>query len=459
MMRRLGALALVGVLSFFSGGWLLHRSEPAAEGNLYQQARVLETVLSVIHEHSLDSPDQTELFQNTARTLVAQLKDPFAELLVGDGYRQFNRQMSGTGELPTPPVGTVDATGGRPVRIPATSPGLMLNPTVGYVALHSLSEGSADELSAEVWNLRKQGMRSLVLDLRNNPGGLIKQGVEVAGLFLDRGDTVVTTRGRTPGHSKVYVAAAGQRWPSLSLVLLVNDGTASSAELIAGALQDHDRAAVVGLPTFGKGVLQTTYPLSSDMAIKLTTARWFTPSGRSVNRPRTHSDSLVAEARLAALGNGVRFHTDDGRVLPEGQGILPDVVVHRDGYTPAERAFIDSLGSSYAAFKSALAQCALNAKADGNVVSESFQVTPHMRSRVQAALAASGVHLPPSLYAEAAPYIDRQLTYEIARTVFSEAAATRRRLLDDHQMQTALSLVARADNQKQLIQVAQAGTD
>ena len=189
MKQRLGTLALVAVLSFVSGGWLLHR-EPTEREALYEQARVLETVLSVIHDHSLDAPDQQELFENTARTLVSQLKDPYAELLVGEGYRQFSRQMSGTGELDTP----ASRAAKHGVRVPATSPGVMLTPTTGYVALHSLSEGSSDELQTTVWDLRKRGMRTLVLDLRNNPGGLIKQGVQVAELFLPEGSLIVLTQ-------------------------------------------------------------------------------------------------------------------------------------------------------------------------------------------------------------------------------------------------------------------------
>ena len=290
MKQRLSALAMVGTVSFLCGGWLLNR-EPSGEANLQHQSRVLETVLSVIYDHSLDSPNRTELFQNTARTLVSQLKDPYAELLVGDGYRQFNRQMSGTGASVLPQGD--HSTGGDATRIPAISPGVLVTPTVGYVALHTLSEGAAQELATAVWSLRKQGMRTLVLDLRNNPGGLIKQGVQVADLFLNEGDTIATTRGRKSTHTKAYVAGTTERWPGLMLVLLVNDGTASSAELIAGALQDHDRVVIVGQPTFGKGVLQTTYPLGGEMAIKLTTARWFTPSGRSINRPRTRTDSAV----------------------------------------------------------------------------------------------------------------------------------------------------------------------
>ena len=132
-------------------------------------------------------------------------------------------------------------------------------------------------------------MKALVLDLRSNPGGLIREGVKVAGLFLHPGDTVALSRGRTGKAVRAYVAEESADWEDLRLVLLVNRGTASSAEVIAGALQDHDRAAIVGTPTYGKGVLQTTYPLGEEVALKLTTAKWFTPSGRWVQRPPTAS--------------------------------------------------------------------------------------------------------------------------------------------------------------------------
>jgi len=451
-MRRLATLGLVAVLSFLTGGWLLHR-EPTEEERLYEQARVLGTVLSVIHDHSLESADQNELFQSTARNLVAQLKDPYAELLVGDGYREFSRQMSGTGDLTAP------APSKRPVRIPATSPGVMLSGATGYVALHSLSDGSADELETAVWGLRKRGMRTLVLDLRNDPGGLIKQGVQVAELFLSKGDTIVITRGRTAEHSRVYVTSTAEKWPGLGLVVLVNDGTASSAELVAGALQDHDRAAVVGLPTYGKGVLQTTYPLGSDMAIKLTTARWFTPSGRSVNRPRTHTDSVVADARQSALARGVRYRSDAGRLLADSKGIQPDRMVRRDGYTPDERAFLDSLGSSYAAFRGALADCAAAIKIQGEITSEDFVVTPAMRERVRAELEGRRLHISDQAFASAGSYIDRQLGYDIAREVFGDGAATRRRLLDDRQMRAALELIDHSASEGELIRLAEAGND
>jgi carboxyl-terminal processing protease len=452
MKHRLGALAMVAMGSFLCGGWLLNR-EPAGEANVQHQSRVLETVLSVIYDHSLDSPNRTELFENTARSLVSQLRDPYAELLVGDGYRQFNRQMSGTGAtvLPT----TDRTTGGDATRIPAASTGVMLAPAVGYVALHTLSEGAAQELATEVWNLRKQGMRALVLDLRNNPGGLIKQGVQVAELFLNHGDTIATTRGRKSSHTKAYVAGSAERWPGLMVALLVNDGTASSAELIAGALQDHDRVVIVGQPTFGKGVLQTTYPLGGEMAIKLTTARWYTPAGRSINRPRTKSDSVLANRRRAAEATGGRFISDAGRRMPEGHGIVPDFVVRREGYSSRERMFLDSLGSSYPAFRAALSDVALTTRGNGEVAGEDFAVTAEMRARVYGALVERGVQMSPEVFAAASRYVDRQLGAEIARELFGEGGATRRRLLADRQTQATLDLLTRSSSQADLLRLAE----
>jgi carboxyl-terminal processing protease len=195
------------------------------------------------------------------------------------------------------------------------------------------------------------------------------------------------------------------------------------------------------------------------MAIKLTTARWFTPSGRSVNRARTHSDSVLADARLLATMRGVRFRTDRGRPLPEGKGIQPDLIVRRDAYTAGERAFLDSLGSNYAAFRGALADCAVAVKTQAELSSEDFAVTPAMRERVRAELVARDVRVAPAVFDSAATYIDRQLGYEVAREVFGDAAASRRRLLDDRQMQAALDLLARSSTEDELIRLALATTN
>src|SRR5216117_2763742 len=170
------------------------------------------------------------------------------------------------------------------IHIRSVQVSMMLDDRVGYVLLTPVSETSAQELTDAVNGLVQKGMKSLVLDLRGNPGGLLDQGVALSELFLDPGQEVVETRGRAPTTSKTYRDAKPQPWPNLPVVVLTNGGTASAAEIITGALQDHDRAVVVGTPTFGKGLVQSLWQLTPETALKLTTARWFTPSGRTIQR-------------------------------------------------------------------------------------------------------------------------------------------------------------------------------
>ncbi len=140
---------------------------------------------------------------------------------------------------------------------------MMLDDRVGYIALSPVSETSAAELTEGINGLLQKGMKSLILDLRGNPGGLLDQGIAATDLFLDPGQEVVATRGRAPNTTRTYRDAKPQPWPKLPIVVLVNGGTASAAEIITGALQDHDRALVVGTPTFGKGLVQSLWQLGA----------------------------------------------------------------------------------------------------------------------------------------------------------------------------------------------------
>src|SRR5204863_2207192 len=187
------------------------------------------------------------------------------------------------------------------------------------------------ELTEAVTGLLQKGMKSLVLDLRGNPGGLLDQGVAVSELFLDPGEEVVATRGRAPNSTRTYRDAKPQPWPNLPVVVLANGGHASAAEIITGALQDHDRAVVVGTPTFGKGLVQSLWQLTPETALKLTTARWFTPSGRTIQRKSKNDEDQFAQAEAAELGHdstkvasSLVFHTDHGRGVLGGGGIRPD---------------------------------------------------------------------------------------------------------------------------------------
>ena len=173
----------------------------------------------------------------------------------------------------------------------------------GYVRLASFNEKATEETKAAIDKLRTDhpGMKGLVFDLRKNPGGLLDQAVGVADLFLNGGE-VVSQRGRDPRSIERYNAKPGVKLDNLPVVVLIDSGTASAAEIVAGALQDRHRAELVGLTSFGKGSVQTVIPLRGglDGAVKVTTARYYTPSGRSIQRTGIEPDLEVAETREEA---------------------------------------------------------------------------------------------------------------------------------------------------------------
>jgi len=505
---RWGGLIAVLVLSIISGGWLLRR-KAAPDGSVYQQARLFENVVASIHTHYIDSIGEGDLYQTAAKALVGSLRDPYAELLSRESYRQYQRQMSGTevdvgsrdtrrGDSravfgPGDEILSIDGkstlgwsarrveealSGGsgtfvtvvvRPhgsnkpvvrrltrtmVHVPAASPGILLGGGVGYVELRRISEGAATELRQAVDRLVADGMTALVLDLRGDPGGLINEGVRVASLFLEPGDTVAFSKGRSRSHSKVYLAGAAGGWKGLRLALLVNHGTASSAELIAGALQDHDRALVLGTPSFGKGVLQTTYPLGEEIAIKLTTARWYTPSGRTVQRPRADGEGAHGNRTPAQIPQV--FRSASGRPIPDASGILPDLTVRGFPRSDAERTLLSVLGEDLGLFRSTLSDYAQYVQKTNPPQAPSFKVTQEMRDELFERLLMVGLELPTDTYDAASGYVDEQLGYEITRGVFGPVAEARRRALSDRQMQTAVRLLRRGRTQEQVLAVSQA---
>jgi carboxyl-terminal processing protease len=160
----------------------------------------------------------------------------------------------------------------------------MLPGRTGYLRIATFNEEAAAEVRRAVDSLRAT---SLIVDLRNNPGGLLEQGVAVADLFLDDRKVIALTRGRTADANREFLDGARQQWPQLPIVVLIDSGTASAAEIVAGALQDHNRAVLVGEPTYGKGSAQSLFPVTGGYALKLTTARWFTPRGRTIERDST----------------------------------------------------------------------------------------------------------------------------------------------------------------------------
>ena len=337
---------------------------------------------------------------------------------------------------------------------------MMLDDRVGYVSLLPVNETSAQEVAVAVDSLMKQGMKSLIFDLRGNPGGLLDQGVGVSDLFLDPGKEIVATRGRAPGSTREFHDGKTQRWPGLPIVVVVNGGSASAAEIIAGALQDHDRALLVGTPTFGKGLVQSFWRLTPESGLKLTTARWYTPSGRTIQRVTRSEVEQEAQVLAAQRGQDVKvdsalvFHTDAGRVVYGGGGIRPDLFVAPDTFTAAERAFTRALGEKIPVFRDALASYALELKEGRRLPAANFTVTDGMVDEIVRRIRAKGAQVPDSVIGGARSLITQELTYEAARYVFGRPAEFRRRMADDRQVQQALTLAKRAKSPQDLLTLA-----
>lgn len=210
---------------------------------------------------------------------------------------------------------------------------------VGYVRLERFTQGAAREVREALERLRRERpLAGLVLDLRGNPGGLLEEAVGVAGLFLPARSVVVSTRGRTPESERVYRSDGPPAEPSLPLVVLVDGASASASEIVAGALQDHDRAVLVGAPTFGKGLVQTIRPLPHNTALKLTVSQYFIPSGRSIQAARPAAE----DARIEAVPDSLRraFRTRAGRTVYDGMGVEPDVPVDEGEVSELEEALV-----------------------------------------------------------------------------------------------------------------------
>ena len=229
------------------------------------------------------------------------------------------------------------------VLLPSIRNYFMLPNGVGYVGLTGgFQETTADELDAAVSDLQKRGMKSLILDVRNNPGGLLPQAIDVVSRFVPNGQTVVSVKGRSRYAKTQELKSSGGQPATFPLVIMINGGSASASEIVAGAIQDYGRGIVVGTDSFGKGLVQRVFSLPYGTGITLTTARYYTPFGRSLQRDYssgsiydyyTHQDeSSGADARPKPAG--VPVATANGRVLFGGRGIEPDIKIAAVEYTP-----------------------------------------------------------------------------------------------------------------------------
>jgi carboxyl-terminal processing protease len=209
------------------------------------------------------------------------------------------------------------------IRVRAVSYSGLVADGIGYIRLERFSASAGEEIREAIAGLRKEAtLRGIILDLRDNPGGLLESAVEVSSRFLPAGSTVVTTRGRDSSSGKVYYSTEPPMAGDVPLVVMVNGGSASAAEIVAGAIQDLDAGLILGTRSFGKGLVQSVRRLSHDATLKMTTARYYTPSGRCIQSTIYGKEA----ARQAALDHEP-FRTRNGRTVLQGGGILPDTIV------------------------------------------------------------------------------------------------------------------------------------
>jgi len=217
----------------------------------------------------------------------------------------------------------------------------MVKPGIGFIHINRFNENTNDELSEALKKLGNKNLQGLVLDLRGNPGGLLQEAVEVSDHFLEKSQLIVYHYGRH-SQEKRYYTTKGDGGKEYPIVVLINRMTASAAEIVTGALQDHDRALVMGEPSFGKGLVQTVFPLDEHTGLALTTARYYTPSGRLIQRDYNNVslwDYYYRSADAPTPHTDVRL-TDGGREVYGGGGITPDVKYEEPTLTPNQEVLV-----------------------------------------------------------------------------------------------------------------------
>ena len=344
----------------------------------------------------------------------------------------------------------------------------MVDEGVGYIPLRVFSETSGSEVRGAIERLQEEGLTSLILDLRNNPGGLLEEGVGVADLFLADGAPILETRGRASGQNQNFGAVSPEMAPGLPLVVLVNENSASASEIVAGALQDHDRALVVGNRTYGKGSVQTLYRLSGGNILRLTTARWYTPVGRSI---QIVQDEAVEDGpgQLSALGLGgervLKEAPDDrptveslgGRTLYAGGGITPDLVVLPDTLSSVEQAAVQRLFRAAGVFATAVFNHAVTYVQDHPDLESGFTIPTADLDRFYRTLVDEHeVELDESDFVTAMRFVTYQLERQIALQAWDEERAFLHTRGNDRQLNDAIEILKQADSPEALFGLADA---
>lgn len=343
------------------------------------------------------------------------------------------------------------------VKVPAVRYTLMLDERTGYIPIERFSENTTDDVAKAVHDLTARGAKGIILDVRGNPGGILDQAISTTNLFLPQGKEVASVRGRSDMQKfttdRTPIAA------DVPLIVLTDGGSASASEIVAGALQDYDRALVLGTTSFGKGLVQSLYPLDGGYALKITTGKWFTPSGRSIQKERKQGDVFVLDAIADTVVTDTSrnerptYKSTSGRTVYGGGGITPDVMIVPDTISSAEQAVARVILPKTGQFFSVLGEMALELKGK---VQPDFQLESAWVEDFYTRLDTAGVKIDREVWDQGRRWTDRYLENRIARAAYGDTLSKRREIKDDNQLRKAMELLRQGNTQNELFAAARA---
>jgi carboxyl-terminal processing protease len=342
------------------------------------------------------------------------------------------------------------------VYIPTVPAYFMIDATTGYIRMQDFGENTDRDVKHALRDLASKGMRRLLFDIRGNPGGPLDQAIKVANEFLPRGKMIVYTRGRVANSDQDYRATEDSEFTDIPIVILTNRNSASASEIVTGALQDHDRAYVVGETTFGKALVQSVYRISGGAGLALTTAHYYTPSGRLIQRPwdTTFDEYLTYTLRDQDADRSHNpsdlKHTDAGRPVYSGGGIEPDkrIAGPNEGFNPSRLGrmlYARQVFASFAQNFSAQGDTRFSQQSNGRkVVARDFVVDDAMLADFREDLRSDKIKIDDDAFNKDLEFIRAMIRFEIDRVVFTLADARRHLNMVDPQAQLALGMFGEA---------------